>query len=81
VEVVLSQLPRHTRHVPWRPCEDVPILTEEAGELAFLFAAQAGTDGDVLVRLGRVEQDLLGVVGRLEVSRPSRAGFCIGCLR
>ena len=29
---VLSQLPRYTRHVLIQPCEDVPILTEEALE-------------------------------------------------
>jgi hypothetical protein len=38
----------YTWHVFWRPCEDVPILTEEAGELAFLFDREAGAYDDEL---------------------------------
>jgi hypothetical protein len=41
---------------------------EEAGELAFLFGRQAGADDDVLGGVALVQQDLLGVVGRLEYS-------------
>ena len=37
---VLSQLPWYTRQVLIQPCKDVPILTEEADELAFLFLLQ-----------------------------------------
>ena len=39
VEMVLDEFPRYTRHVLWRPCKDVPVLTEELDELAFLFVA------------------------------------------
>ena len=42
---VLSELPRLTRHVFGRPREDVPILTEEFDELAFLFVAEGVADG------------------------------------
>jgi hypothetical protein len=34
---VLSEFPRHSRHVRRLPCKDVPILMEELDELAFLF--------------------------------------------
>jgi hypothetical protein len=60
---MLSQLPRYTRHVLWRPREDVLILTEETGELAFLFGRQAGANDDVLGGVALIQQDLLGVVG------------------
>jgi hypothetical protein len=45
---VLNQLPQHTWHIFWRPFEDVPILMEEAGELAFLFGREASVDDDEL---------------------------------
>ena len=55
---MLSQLPRHTWQVLSRPCEDVPILTEEVSELAFLFRVQlAADDGDTLGK-GIVELNL-----------------------
>src|SRR3954470_5014059 len=43
---VLSQLPRYSLQILCRPCKDILILTEEVGELAFLFIIQAGTNGD-----------------------------------
>jgi hypothetical protein len=64
---VLSQLPRHTWHVFWRPCEDVPILTEEADELAFLFGREAGADDDKLGWVALVQRNLLGIIGQLEL--------------
>ena len=68
VERVLSQLPRHTRHVFWFPCEDVPILTEEADELAFLFLVECPSDSEELaVQPVGVEHDLLGVTRSLEL--------------
>jgi hypothetical protein len=39
----------------------------EAGELAFLFSREAGVDDDKLGGIALVQQDLLGVVGRLEL--------------
>src|SRR4051812_5618435 len=44
VEFVLSEFPRDTRHVEWLPCEDVPVLTEELDERAFLCWAHACPD-------------------------------------
>jgi len=37
VKRVLGKFPGNTRHVGRRPCEDVPVLTEELDERAFLF--------------------------------------------
>src|ERR1043165_5547625 len=48
VELVLGEFSRHTRHVLWRPCEDVPFLTEELDELAFLFVAKSSSDHNKL---------------------------------
>ena len=50
----------------WDPCEDVPILTEELDERAFLFAAESRADSDDVVRMVLVQPDLLGVLVRLE---------------
>ena len=58
---MLGEILRNTRHVLWGPCKDVPILTEEVDELAFLFGAEASPDGDALLWVGRVEWDLLGL--------------------
>ena len=63
---MLGELPGDTGHVFRGPCEDVLVLTEEVDKLAFLFAAESGSDDDVLAGVGRVERDLLGVLGRLE---------------
>jgi hypothetical protein len=40
---------------------------EEAGELAFLFGRKAGADDDELEWVALVQEDLLSVVGRLEL--------------
>ena len=63
---MLSQFPRNTRHVLWSPCEDVPILTEDLDERAFLFAVESHADGDDAVRMVLVQPDLLGVLVRLK---------------
>ena len=63
---MLGELPRNTRHVFGRPCTDVPILTKEVEDLAFLFAVEVGANGDALLGVGRVERHLSGVLGRLE---------------
>ena len=65
---MLGEFPRYTRHVLGGPCEDVPILTEEVDELAFLFAAQVAADcQELLFRPARIQRDLLAVLGRLEL--------------
>ena len=65
---MLGVLPRDTRHVLWGPCKNIPILTEEVDELAFLFAVEAGAHDDVLAtaRVFRVQLHLLGLLGGLE---------------
>jgi hypothetical protein len=40
---------------------------EEAGELAFLFSREVDTTADDLGRLVHVQQDLLCVIGQLEL--------------
>jgi hypothetical protein len=74
---VLSQLPQYTWHVFWRPCKDVLILTEEAGELAFLFGREAGADDDELRWVALVQEDLLSIVGRLEMLHQGLANWHI----
>ena len=68
VEFVLGVLPRDTRHVLGGPCEDIPILTEEVDELAFLFAVEAGAYDNVLAAVGvfRVQLHFLCIIGGLE---------------
>jgi hypothetical protein len=44
---------------------------EEAGELAFLFSREAGADDDKLGGVALIQQDLHGVVGRLELCNNS----------
>ena len=48
IESVLGEFPRDTQHVRRFPCEDVPILTDELDERAFLFGIQVGTDSELL---------------------------------
>ena len=66
MELVLGEFPRYSRHVLRGPCKDVPILTEELDELAFLFAAQSGPNDATLSRLVGVQNNLLAVLGVLE---------------
>src|SRR4051812_11950053 len=48
VQLVLGEFPRYTRHVLWIPCKDVPVLTKELDELAFLFVAKSSSDRNEL---------------------------------
>ena len=48
VKGVLSEFPRYTWHVRRFPREDVPILTDELDERAFLFRIQISTDAELL---------------------------------
>jgi hypothetical protein len=41
---MLSEFPGYTYHVKWLPYEDVPVLTEELDERAFLFEDQVCPD-------------------------------------
>ena len=68
VKFVLGVLPWDTRHVLGGPCEDIPILTEEVDELAFLFAIEAGAYDNVLAAAGVfwVGLHFLGLLGGLE---------------
>ena len=63
VKFVLDVLPRGTRHVLGGPCEDIPILTEEVDELAFLFAVEAGAYVNVLAAAGVFWVELHFLVG------------------
>ena len=44
IESVLGECSWYTRHVRRFPCKDVPVLTDELDERAFLFWIQIGTD-------------------------------------
>ena len=47
VECVLSEFSRYTWHVRRFPCKDVPILTDELDEHAFLFGIQVSADAEL----------------------------------
>ena len=47
IESVLSEFSRYTWHVRRLPCKDVPILTDELDERAFLFWIQVSTDNEL----------------------------------
>ena len=66
VKFLLGKFPRYSRHVLRGPCKDIPILTEELDELAFLFAAQSGPDDAKLAWLRGVQDDFLAIFGGLE---------------
>ena len=63
---MLDEIRRNTRHVFGRPCKDVPILTEEIDELAFLFAVKVCTYDSVPLRVLRIQGYLLCLLCRLE---------------
>ena len=64
--------PWDSGHVRWLPCEDVPILSEEGGERAFLRRVEAGPDHGSLVRFIVPEDDGLGRHGWRELRLGSR---------
>ena len=47
IESVLSEFPRDTRHVRRFPCKDVPVLTDELDERAFLFRIHVCADDEL----------------------------------
>ena len=48
IKSVLSEFPRYTWHVGRFPCKDVPVLTDELDERAFLFWIQVSADAKLL---------------------------------
>ena len=48
IKSVLSEFPQYTWHVRRLPCKNVPILTDELDERAFLFGIQISTDVELL---------------------------------
>src|SRR3954468_17371802 len=66
MQLVLGEFRRYTWHVFGGPCEDVPILTEEIDELAFLFAVKVRTYDSVPLRVLWVQGYFLSLFGRLE---------------
>ena len=44
IESVLSEFPWYTWYVRRLPCKNVPVLTDELDERAFLFRIQIGVD-------------------------------------
>ena len=44
IKSVLNEFSQYTWHVRRLPCKDVPILTDELDERAFLFGIQISTD-------------------------------------
>ena len=67
IKGVLSELPRYTWHVRGLPCKNVPILTDELDERAFLFGIQVGTDSELLGRIAGHEVNKLGLSCRFEL--------------
>src|SRR4051812_13969636 len=65
---MLSKFPRYSRHVLWRPCKDVPVLTEELDEIAFLFATEPSSDDHAISRVGGAQCNTLAILGCLERS-------------
>jgi hypothetical protein len=64
VEGLLDQLPGHSSHVRWLPCEDVAVSPEEVDERVFLFGVKAGPDGGGLAavtcpKVNCLDQNLL----------------------
>ena len=66
MKLVVGEFHRYTWHVFGGPCEDVPILTEEIDELAFLFAVEVCTYDSVPLWVLRIQGYLLCLFGRFE---------------
>ena len=48
IKSVLSEFPWYTWHVKRFPCKDVPVLTDELDERAYLFWIQVSVDAKLL---------------------------------
>ena len=67
-----SQSLGYTRHVRRLPCKDVPVLTDELDERAFLFGIQVSTDADRLDESTGTKSTILVSVADLNFN----AGSC-----
>ena len=65
---MLGKFPRYTFHVGRLPGKDVPILTEEVDERAFLFGIQVHANGGGLAGISFNKFHMLGLYGGLEYS-------------
>ena len=63
---MLGKFPRYTFHVGRLPGKDVPVLTEELDERAFLFGIQVCPDGGDLGGIAYHKFHRLGLDGGLE---------------
>ena len=77
--MVLSEFSRDTRHVRRFPCKDVPILTDELDESAFLFIRKSCPNDKLLGRVTREKIDFLGVLSRLELGVGTGSRFLQDC--
>ena len=77
VECVLGEFPGHSWHVGWAPCEDVPALTEELDERAFLFRSEIFRHESGLRGVRRVDLMHSGVTAGVELNFGSFLS-CIG---
>ena len=69
IKSVLSEFPRYTWHVRRFPCKDVPVLTDELDERAFLFGIKVSADGELFGRISRHKINLLGLLCRFKLQR------------
>src|SRR3954468_17914350 len=79
VKVVLSEFPRDTWHIRGFPCKDVPILTEELDEHAFLFIKQLCPNDELLTRITRDKVNFLCILSRLELGVVVGSRFLQDC--
>ena len=64
---MLSEFSRYTWHVRRFPCKNVPVLTDELDERAFLFWIQIGADDELLGGIARYKVSKLRLVSWFEV--------------
>jgi hypothetical protein len=75
---MLGKFPRYTCHVRWLPCKDIPILTEELDERAFLFGGQICPNGGGLGVIASDKFHLFCINCRLKGGRGGR-NLLLGC--
>ena len=64
---MLSKFPGYTWHVSRHPSENIPVLTEELDERAFLFVSHSCPHDDVFCRIFGVKDNLLCILRSLDV--------------
>src|SRR6187401_1582814 len=69
VKAVLSEFSRYTWHVRRLPCKDIPVLTDELDERAFLFGIEVSADSELLGRISWHKINLLGLLCRFKLQR------------